>query len=245
MGDRYDLHRALADLASTAVEDETTDAAATITAQVAQHVPGAAGVGISLIAHRGTIQTLGATATFVEAADRFQHELQEGPCVESLRAQEAVHVPDLAADERWPRWAKPVVSELGVRSVLSLQMYVHDHGVGALNLYGTEVDAFTTTDIIEGGLFAAHAAVVIAATQKIDQLERGLGTRTVIGQAEGVLMERYGLDGAQAFSLLARVSQDHNVKLRVVAEEIVRTRRVPGVVDGDATQTQTPERERS
>ncbi len=164
MSDRYDLHRALADLASGAVEDETTEAAAAITAQVAEHVRGAAGVGISLIAHGGTIRTLGATASFVEAADRFQHELREGPCVESLREQEAVHAPDLAADGRWPRWAGPVVAELGVRSVLSLQMYVHDHGVGALNLYGTEVDAFTTTDIIESGLFAAHGAVVIAAT---------------------------------------------------------------------------------
>ena len=233
MGDRYDLHRTLAELAGGAsAGDDTAHVTGTITTQVADHVRGAAGVGISLIGPRGSIRTFGATATFVEAADRFQHELGEGPCIDAIREQEAVHAPDLAHEARWPRWAAPVVSELGVRSMLSLQMFVHERGVGALTLYGTERDAFTTADIIESGLFAAHAAVVIAAMQKVDQLERGLGTRTVIGQAEGIVMERYGLDGAQAFGLLARISQDSNVKLRLVAERVVSTREVPTTAGG-------------
>ena len=233
MGDQYDLHRTLAELASGAsAGDDTAHVIGAITTQVADHVPGASGVGISLIGPRGSILTFGATATFVEAADRFQHELGEGPCIDAIREQEAVHAPDLAHDTRWPQWAAPVVSEFGVRSMLSLQMFVHEHGVGALTVYGSEPNAFTTTDIIESGLFAAHTAVVIAAMQKVDQLERGLGTRTVIGQAEGIVMERYGLDGAQAFGLLARISQDTNVKLRVVAEQIVSTRTVPTTAEG-------------
>ena len=56
---------------------------------------------------------------------------------------------------------------------------------------------------------------------------RPSGGRTVIGQATGILMERFDLPPDRAFSVLSRMSQQQNVKLRELAEQIVTTRTVP------------------
>ena len=52
-------------------------------------------------------------------------------------------------------------------------------------------------------------------------------TRTVIGQAIGIVMERYDLDEDRAFSVLRRISSHENTKLRDVAAQLVATRRLP------------------
>ena len=71
------------------------------------------------------------------------------------------------------------------------------------------------------GLFAAHAAVTLFGAQRVDDLERALASRDEIGQAKGILMERFSLDPTDAFALLSRSSQDTNVKLRDVARWLV------------------------
>jgi AmiR/NasT family two-component response regulator len=48
-------------------------------------------------------------------------------------------------------------------------------------------------------------------------MSRALDTRDVIGQAKGILMERFGVEGDQAFQMLVRTSQDTNTKLAAVA----------------------------
>jgi hypothetical protein len=51
--------------------------------------------------------------------------------------------------------------------------------------------------------------------------------RTVIGQAEGIVMERLGLDADQAFACLRRMSQTENRKLVTICNQIVETRQLP------------------
>ena len=70
-------------------------------------------------------------------------------------------------------------------------------------------------------------AIALAASQNAAHLELAIANRTVIGQAEGILMERFGITAEQAFAVLRRVSQHRNVKLNGVAEELVRTRETP------------------
>ena len=78
-----------------------------------------------------------------------------------------------------------------------------------------------------GLLFASHAAVAVAGAQKLEHVTVALSRRDVIGQAKGVLMERYKIPADRAFGLLARVSQDTNRKLHEVAEYLTTT----GVLD--------------
>lgn len=112
--------------------------------------------------------------------------------------------------------------------MLSFQLYVDGDNLGALNLYAYEPDAFTDDSEHVGLLFAAHAAVAFAGAQKQDHLLRAMTTRGVIGQAMGILMERYQLTGDKAFQLLVRVSQHHNRKLTDIAEELIRTGELRG-----------------
>jgi len=74
---------------------------------------------------------------------------------------------------------------------------------------------------------AAMAAVALARSINDEQLAAAIETRTVIGQAIGMVMERYRLDEDRAFSVLRRISSQENVKLRDVAKQLVSTRDLP------------------
>ncbi|MBP2384242.1 ANTAR domain-containing protein [Brachybacterium sacelli] len=112
--------------------------------------------------------------------------------------------------------------------MLAFQLYVENDNLGALNLFSTRASAFTDESEHVGLLFATHAAIAFAATQKHDQMHRALAGRDVIGQAKGILMERYGVTAEQAFLVLARISQENSTKLHDVATGLVSTRVTPG-----------------
>jgi AmiR/NasT family two-component response regulator len=48
-------------------------------------------------------------------------------------------------------------------------------------------------------------------------------------------MERFNVDADQAFAVLRRYSQDHNIKLRRVAEYVVANRQLPHKGVDDST----------
>jgi hypothetical protein len=54
-------------------------------------------------------------------------------------------------------------------------------------------------------------------------LWRAIDGRNLIGQAQGILMERYQLTAEQAFALLRRYSQAQNVKLAILALQLVES----------------------
>lgn len=63
--------------------------------------------------------------------------------------------------------------------------------------------------------------------REVSELREALVTRGVIGEAKGILMERFWLTEDEAFRLLTRLSSEHEVKLRDIAAELVRTRELP------------------
>jgi AmiR/NasT family two-component response regulator len=81
--------------------------------------------------------------------------------------------------------------------------------------------------LVTGLIFARHAALALSGAMNEAELNVALDSRKLVGQAQGILMERYGLDEARAFAVLRRYSQDHNLKLRRVAEYLVSHRRLP------------------
>ena len=113
--------------------------------------------------------------------------------------------------------------------MLCFRLFTAADTLGALNLYSRRAGAFTEDDAIDGLALAAHVAVALVSATEIEGLNAAAVNRTVIGQAQGILMERYDIDSERAFSLLRRVSQDSNQRLRWIAAELVRTRKVPGV----------------
>lgn len=183
-------------------------------------------VGISIITPDG-IDTPAGTDEALNRIDELQFEMREGPCFDALERHELVHSRDLATDTRWPTWGPHVAHEIGVVSVASYRLFTTADSLGALNLYSRTPDAFDLEDIYNGEALAAHVAVALASSRKAEQLGVAITTRTVIGQAEGILMERFDISADQAFAVLRRVSSHSNVKLNRVAEELVRTRETP------------------
>ena len=111
--------------------------------------------------------------------------------------------------------------------MLSLQLFVEGDDLGALNLYNSEPGAFDKESEHVGLLFASHAAVAYAGSQKKSGLVRAVETRQLIGQAQGILMERKKITADEAFALLVAASQSTNVKLREVADALVRSGELP------------------
>jgi hypothetical protein len=177
--------------------------------------------------HEGGLLTLASSDDLVRRANELQHELGEGPCLDVMRDQDTLVSTDLTDERRWPRWAPRAHSELGVASMMSLLVYTDRQSFGALSLYARDGHRFDADDVAVGQALAGHLAVIMTAGREIDQLGLAMLNRTVIGRAEGVLMERLGIDADQSFDYLRRVSMDTNRKLVDVADEIARTRRLP------------------
>lgn len=190
-------------------------------------VPGCDHAGVSLVHSNRPIDTPAATSDVIRQADELQYELQQGPCLQSIRDEDTIWSANLAEDPRWPAWG-PRVAEFGVHSILSFLLFTDQDTLGALNLYSANEDGFSEDDREDGLALAAHCAVALAAAQDVENLNAAVAARTVIGQAQGILMERFDLDPDQAFALLRRVSQAENTKLHHIAVELVRTRRTPG-----------------
>ena len=183
--------------------------------------------GVTLVHARRPVETAAATSEIAVRADQLQYELGEGPCLDSARNHVVTLSTDLLTESRWPRWAPTASAELGVRSILCFQLFTTQSSYGALNLYSERPDAFGADDQAVGMALAAHVAVAVAAIRAIESRDLAIARRTIIGQAEGILMERFSLDADQAFSVLRRVSQDSQRKLYEVAADLVRTGELP------------------
>jgi transcriptional regulator with GAF, ATPase, and Fis domain len=187
--------------------------------------------GVSVVHRKGVIDTPAATNEAVRLLDELQFTLKEGPCFDAIWTGDTVLSTDLANDPRWPQWGPKVVAELGVASMLSYRLFTTTETLGALNLYSRRLDAFDAFDINSGLYLAAHLAVAFAEARTAEHLNTAIINRTAIGQAEGILMERFDLVPAQAFAVLTRISQQRNVRLHLVAAELVKTRELPDLGD--------------
>lgn len=163
----------------------------------------------------------------VQRANALQHELGEGPCLDVMRDQNTVVSTSLEQDQRWPTWAPRVHAELGVGSMMSLLVYTDRVSFGALSLYARDGQRFDADDVAVGQALAAQLAVSMAAERQIDQLGLGMNNRIVIGQAQGILMERLDITADQAFEYLRRASMHTNRKVVEIAKEIAGTRGLP------------------
>jgi GAF domain-containing protein len=199
----------------------------------AQKAVGASGAGVFLLTRRnGRAQTVLPTSPEVSKAHEIQLELGEGPCVDVLKPDSTgtCIVGDTSSDRRFPLWGR-AAADLGLRSAMSAVMKTHEKCFGSLNVFSETPHQFELEDLAVLDIFSRRAARAMAIAEDRQGLLQALDTRKLIGQAQGILMERYGIDGDRAFAYLARLSQQRNIKLRKVAELIVVNRDVGSVLD--------------
>jgi putative methionine-R-sulfoxide reductase with GAF domain len=221
------LAQTLSELARTLeAEDDTEQMLADLVAAAVAQIPGVDEGSISVVQARREVVSQSPSGDLPQRVDALQAETGEGPCLDATYEQRVVQVPDMRSETRWPHFARRA-AEAGAASMLSFQLWVDGDNLGALNLYGREPNAFGEESVQIGLLFVSHAAVAMAGAQKQDQLLSGLDARDLIGQAKGILMERYKVDAQKAFALLVRASQHTNRKLRDVAAELATTGQLP------------------
>lgn len=223
-----DLARQLSDLARTLQME--SDVQGTLEAMVhaaLELIPGVVEASISVARRHRGIESRAASGELPRQVDRLQEDTGEGPCMDAAYEERIVHVPDFRYEDRWPRFA-PAALEAGATSMLAFQLYTDGDVLGALNVYGADFGAFTEESEDIGLLVAAHAAVAFADAQQVSHLHEALATRDLIGQAKGVLMERFKITPQQAFVILTTASSQTNTKLRDVAGQLATTGVLPG-----------------
>lgn len=211
------------DFARNVAEGEgETERLALGVALVVDLVEGCDDAGITRVGREGA-ETVAASSERARLCDQLQYELEEGPCLDTVRSHQTVVSNDIASDPRWPHWGPAVADQYGVGSMLSLLLYTHGDSYGALNLYADRPQAYSSEDLVVAATLAAHLAVAVAGGREIDNRTIAMVNRTVIGQAEGILMERYKITADHAFELLREASLKTGNRLVCVAEELTRT----------------------
>jgi GAF domain-containing protein len=220
----HDLALRMAELArSTAAPRKVDEVLSGVTAAAAEMIPGTDTCGVLLMAKGGKFDSLFGTSDLIYKIDALQEECGEGPCIQAALDELIVRTDDFSTERRWPKYSA-AVTELGVRSGLSFKLYTGDSTAGALNLFSLQPHAFDGQSEAIGSVLAAHAAAAILASRHGEQLESALTTRDVIGQAKGVIMERFNVDAIRAFEMLRELSQTSNTRLVDVAIRVIETR---------------------
>ncbi len=172
------------------------------------------------------METAASTDELVNRADDLQLECGEGPSHRKRREFDIVVIDDTTRESRWPSWGLRV-AELGWRAMLSVQLATPVRALGTLNLYAHAPNAFGPELAELAQIFGRHASIAVMGAQYSDSLRAAVASRHVIGQAQGILMERYQVDAERAFTILRRYSQERNIKLRTIAEQVIATHQLP------------------
>ncbi len=179
--------------------------------------------GVLLLAKGGKFESLSGTSELIYELDRLQQKHGTGPCIDAAVNELVVRTDDFKTEKRWGPYSQAAY-KLGVRSSLSFKLYTGDRTAGALNVFSREADGFDADSEVIGSVLAAHAAAAILASRESEQLKSALLSRDLIGQAKGMLMERYQVEAVAAFEMLRKLSQQMNVPLTEVAQRVVDTR---------------------
>ena len=217
----FDLAQALADAAKAInARGSLLETLNAIAHTARDAVPGFEHVGISVVQGDGTVTTMAATSPLVLELDMLQYKLGQGPCLTVLRDESLLLAEDLPQERRWPRYV-PRAADSGVRAQMGVQLFTSEETLGGLNFYST---SSTTIDIEaprRAELFATHAALALSHARHADQATEAIPTRQLIGQAVGILMERFEITEERAMYYLVRVATAGQLKLRDVAREVV------------------------
>lgn len=214
----------VAELAQNLQRQQNTDVDTVLgelTQSAASAMPGAQHAGITIASRNGKVRTASATHRYPALLDEIQQRHDQGPCLSAGWEHHVIRIDDMAIENRWPAYCRDVIEETPIRSVMSFQLFADHHDMGALNFYAEVPNAFDDEAVEMGLILATHTAVGWAMVRRDAQFRSALASRDIIGQAKGMIMERYKIDAIQAFELLKRLSQSSNTPLAVVARHVV------------------------
>ena len=179
-----------------------------------------------MLRRNGRTETVAATDATARHIDDIERAIGEGPCLDVMEEDEPdAHIcPDLTEGCRWADLSKRILAETGVRGMAGYRLRQDGERAGALNIFSDTPGALDGHSLEQAALLTAFASVALAALERGDEavtLRRGLQSNREIGKAIGLLMALQDIDDDAAFAMLARISQEMNVKLAEVASQVV------------------------
>lgn len=221
---------ALHELSAVALSTESVDELLhEVTVLVPRVITEVDSCGITL-AREAKPTTVASNDEAARQVDELQYTHDAGPCLQALRQNTIVDVPDMADENRWAKYPLSAVSQ-GIRAVLSLPLTANGTTLGAMNLYAQQPRSWTRDERELAQLFANQASAFLASmiryTEQAElsrQFQEALTSRSTIDQAIGIIMNQNGCSPVEGFDLLRQASNHRNTKLRDIAAAIVTAR---------------------
>lgn len=179
--------------------------------------------GVTIATRDGSVRTASATGRYPVLLDEIQQRHNEGPCLSAAWDQQLIRIDDIRREQRWPRYCRDAAEATPIRSVMSFQLLADPQTMGAFNFYAERPRAFDDEAVEVGLVLATHTALVWNLLRRDEQFRAALASRDIIGQAKGMIMERFNIDAEQAFELLKRLSQGSNTPVVEVAHQVVES----------------------
>lgn len=194
--------------------------------------PDADGASVTLI-DDGHATTAAHTNDLARRLDEVQNENGEGPAFDAFTRRTIVRFGRDSVDAQWPTLGAALErATIDAGAFLCAPLSVDNEHVGTLNLYSRSSSGFDPIDAAALRIYtrATEAELQAAARarrahEEIDGLVASLTARGPIEQCKGVIMASFGVDEERAFDLLVWQSQRTNVKIRDLAERVMK--RVP------------------
>ena len=226
MANLTELHEDLARVAATG--GDLSDVLGEITRIARRAIPAIDAASITLIRGEKAF-TAAYDGQMALDADELQYERGYGPCIDAGLAGQVMVIDDMATEERWPDYCRAVAPH-GVGSSLSMPLPFQTGSIGALNCYSGRTHAFGEDDRVLAEEVAAWIALAVGhadtdarTSDELSNLKVAMKTRSVIDQAKGILVERFKITEDAAFAVLSRASQNSNIKVSAVADQLVTT----------------------
>ena len=225
------VHAEIARLARNIHNDVTADELLSeVTEASVRLLPDVDYAGVTLVDGRHRrLRSTAATGAIPNRLDMLQEQHQQGPCLDAIWQHHTVRVDDYTAETRWPDFVAALLEGTDVKSSLSIQLYTNKSELGALNLYSHNRDIFTPHVEELALAMGAHAAIGLSSTRRSDQFRSALASRDIIGQAKGIIMERYNVSAVAAFKLLIKLSQERNTPIHDLATQLVHKDHPPDI----------------
>ncbi|MCW2524023.1 MAG: hypothetical protein JWO63_2358 [Frankiales bacterium] len=198
-----------------------------------ERVDGAQDAAVTLWSGGDRYETVASTGSLPAQVLGLQYKTLEGPCIDAIKQHEVCRSDDVAADERWPVFARLATDRTELVSTVSQRLYLEDDvSTGALSVYSRNPAAFGADSLAALDVVAAHSAIALAKAENADRVEHlqiALHTNRSIGMSIGILMATYKATPDEAFELLRLASQQSHRKLSEIAVQVVHT----GTLDCD------------
>ncbi|GAB7143465.1 GAF and ANTAR domain-containing protein [Mycobacterium riyadhense] len=216
----------VAELARNLQEQQPTDDIDTTLGNLldtaVKSVPGAEHAALTMGSRDG-VRTVSATAGYPILLGKIQQRHKD-MCGAATWEGQVIRIDDVTTEQRWPGYCRDVADETPIRSIMTIPLFVNRHNMGALNFYASRRHAFDAESVEMALIMATHAALAWSMLRHDQQFRSALASRDLIGQAKGMLMERFNVDAVRAFALLSQLSQNSNTAVVEIARRLIEAK---------------------